>query len=89
MQPPNDRVEDLRLRLRKVVGQVKAIERMLADGRECRDVLTQLSAANKALERVGFILLAASLRRCIEDPEASAADGYQLADIQRLFLKLA
>ena len=49
----------------------------------------QLSAANKALEQVGFLLVAAGLRRCVEDPEASATDGYELADIQRLFLKLA
>lgn len=66
---------------------MRAIERMLTDGRDCRDLLTQLSAANKALEQVGFLLVAAGLRRCVEDPEAT--DGYELADIQRLFLKLA
>ena len=89
MQLPDDTIDDLRLRLRKVDGQVRAVERMLSDGRDCRDVLTQLSAANKALEQVGFLLVAAGLRRCVEDPEASATDGYELADIQRLFLKLA
>lgn len=89
MQLPEETVNDLRRRLRKVEGQVKGIERMLTEGRECRDVLTQLSAANKALDQVGFLLVASGLQRCLEDPEAAAADGYALSDIQRMFMKLA
>jgi DNA-binding FrmR family transcriptional regulator len=86
---PEATVEDLTRRLRKVAGQIKGIEQMLADNRDCREVVTQLSAANKALERVGFMLVAAGLEWCLSDPEASAADGYELADVQRLFLKIA
>jgi len=47
-------VDDLRKRLRRAEGQVHAVEVMLAEGRECRDIVTQLRAAAKALEPVGF-----------------------------------
>ena len=57
MQLPDDVVEDVRKRLRRVAGQVQGVERMLAEGRECRDVVTQLSAASKALEQAGFKLI--------------------------------
>jgi DNA-binding FrmR family transcriptional regulator len=62
---------------------------MLADGRDCREIVTQLSAANKALEQTGFVIVAAGLTWCLEDPERSAAAGYGLADVQRMFTKLA
>ena len=48
---------------------------MLADGRDCRDVVTQISAANKALEQAGFVLVAAGLTWCLEDPERSRGRG--------------
>jgi len=86
---PETTVDDLTRRLRKVGGQVRGIEQMLNDKRDCRDVVTQLSAANKALGQVGFLLVAAGLRWCLEHADESAADGYVLADVQRMFLKLA
>lgn len=82
-------VEDLRRRLHRIVGQVGAIERMLDERRECRDVVTQVSAAAKALEQVGFRLVAAGLTYCVEHPQESAAAGYPLEEVQRMFMKLA
>jgi DNA-binding FrmR family transcriptional regulator len=89
MDLPEETIDDLTRRLRKIGGQVRGIEQMLQDRRDCRDVVTQLSAANKALEQVGFLLVAAGLEWCLSDPDASAAEGYQIADVQRMFLKLA
>ena len=88
MELPVDVVEDVRKRLRRAAGQVQAVERMLADGRECRDVVTQLSAATKALEQAGFKLVAAGLSYCVEHPEEAAADGYPLEAVERMFMKL-
>jgi DNA-binding FrmR family transcriptional regulator len=82
-------VDDLAHRRRKIGSQLRGIEAILADQRDCRDVATQISAANKALEQVGFLLNAAGFRWCIEHPAESAADGYSLDDVQNLFLKLA
>ena len=62
---------------------------MLEEGRECRDVVTQLSAATKALEQAGFQLVAAGLTYCIEHPEEAKADGYPIDAVQKMFMKLA
>jgi DNA-binding FrmR family transcriptional regulator len=88
MEIPADTVHDLTTRLRRVEGQVRGIQAMLQDGRECRDVVTQIAAATKALEQVGFKLMAAGLVQCLNDPEAAAATGYPLEEVERLFLKL-
>ncbi len=89
MELPVEVVDDLRRRLRRAEGQVRGVEAMLAQGRECRDVVTQLSAATRALEQVGFRLIASGLAWCLEHPEASEAAGYPLDEVQRLFTKLA
>ena len=88
MQLPEDVVEDVRKRLRRVAGQVQGVERMLEEGRECRDVVTQLSAASKALEQAGFKLVASGLVYCLRNPERAAADGYAVEDVERLFMKI-
>jgi DNA-binding FrmR family transcriptional regulator len=89
MEIPEDTIEDLVKRLRRVEGQVRGIQQMLTEGRDCRDVVTQISAANKALEQAGFVLVAAGLTWCVQNPEASAAEGYEIADVQKMFTKLA
>lgn len=89
MEFPQEVIDDVQKRLRRVAGQVQGVERMLDEGRECRDVVTQLSAATKALEQVGFKLVASGLVYCIEHPEEAAADGYAIDEVQRMFMKLA
>lgn len=89
MELPEETVADLNKRLRRIEGQVRGLQQMLTDERDCRDIVTQLSAATKALEQVGFHLVAAGLTWCLENPERSAAEGYELADVQKLFTKLA
>ena len=89
MELPEETIADVIKRLRRVEGQVRGVQQMLTDGRDCRDIVTQLSAANKALEQAGFVLVAAGLTWCLEDPKRSAAEGYDVADVQRMFTKLA
>ena len=89
MEIPEEVVSDLRMRLRRAEGQVRGIEGMLGECRECRDIVTQLSAAIRGLEQVGYRLLASGLTYCVENPEDAAASGYSLDDVQRLFTKLA
>ena len=89
MELPEDVVDDVRKRLRRVAGQVQGVERMLEEGRECREVVAQLSAATKALEQAGFKLVASGLAYCLEHPEQAAADGYAIDEVQRMFMKLA
>lgn len=89
MELPDETIEDIRKRLHRVSGQLAGIERMLDDGRECKDVVTQISAATKALEQTGFKLVAAGLTYCLANPEESAASGYPLEAVEKMFLKLA
>ncbi len=89
MELPDTVTEDLRKRLRRVEGQIRGIEKMLDEGRECRDLVTQLSAANKALEQVGFRLVSAGLTYCITNPEKAEAEGYPLDEVEKMFRKLA
>jgi len=89
MELPEETVADLVRRLRRIEGQVRGLQQMLTDGRDCREIVTQISAANKALEQAGFVLVAAGLTWCLQDPERSAAEGYELAEVQKMFTKLA
>lgn len=89
MELPADTIDDLIKRLRRVEGQVRGVQQMLKDGRDCRDVVTQISAASRALDQAGFVLVAAGLTWCLEDPERSRANGYDIADVQKMFTKLA
>ncbi len=89
MEIPDDTVTDIVKRLRRIEGQVRGIQQMLTDGRDCRDIVTQMSAANKALEQAGFTLVAAGLTWCLQNPERSAEQGYDISDVQKMFTKLA
>jgi CsoR family transcriptional regulator, copper-sensing transcriptional repressor len=82
-------LEDVVGRLRKVEGQIGGIIRMIESGRDCSDVVTQISAAAKALDRAGFRILASGLRNCIIDPQTASKQGYDEELLERLFLKLA
>jgi len=59
-------------RLGRVEGQIRGIRRMVQDGKPCRDILIQVSAAREALRRVGLILVEDHLRRCVASPRAAA-----------------
>ena len=89
MEIPEDVIADIRRRLHRVSGQLAGIERMLDDGRECKDVVTQISAATRALEQAGFKLVAAGLTYCLAHPEEAEAAGYPLDVVEKMFLKLA
>ncbi len=88
MQLDDEVKADLQRRLRRVEGQVRGIQKMLDEDRECRDVVTQLAAVTKAIEQVGFRMLASGLVSCVQDPERAAAEGYAVDEVERLFLKL-
>jgi DNA-binding FrmR family transcriptional regulator len=89
MQIPEETTADLIKRLRRIEGQVRGIQAMLTEQRDCADVVTQVAAANKALEQVGFKLVASGLTYCISDPAAAAANGYDVARVEKMFTKLS
>jgi DNA-binding FrmR family transcriptional regulator len=81
---------DVMLRLRRAQGQIGGIVQMIEDGRDYRDVITQLAAASRALNRAGFKLIADGLDKCIADEKAGSADAQaDRAMLEKLFLSLA
>ena len=75
-------------RLRRAQGQIGGVLRMIEEGRDCKDIVTQLAAVSKALDRAGFAVIAAGLKQCItEDPEGQG--GVDTASLEKLFLSLA
>lgn len=65
-------------RLRRIEGQVRGIARMIEEGRNCLDILTQVSAASRALQSVALSLLDEHINQCLVD--AARADGTQQQD---------
>ena len=55
-------------RLRRIEGQIRGLQRMVGEEQYCIDILTQISAATKALESVALGLLDDHLRHCLADP---------------------
>lgn len=85
---PEHVVEAARRRLRRIQGQLGGIVTMMEEGRECREVIQQIAAAGKALDRVGVSLLVSQLRYCLEDEDAAKAHGYDPAEVERLLMSL-
>ena len=72
-------------RLKRAQGQLSAVTRMLEEGRDCKDIVTQLAAVSKALDRAGFAIIASGLEQCIVRKDA----GMNTKDLEKLFLSLA
>ena len=89
MELPDDTIDDLQRRLRRVEGQVRGIQTMLTEQRECADVVTQIAAASKALDQVGFKLVASGLTYCLSHPDEAAESGYDLDRVEKMFMKIS
>ncbi|MFT3716779.1 MAG: metal-sensitive transcriptional regulator [Gordonia sp. (in: high G+C Gram-positive bacteria)] len=75
-------------RLRRAHGQLAGVISMIEDGRECKDVVTQLAAVSSALDRAGFKIVATGLRECMSDSEPSG-ESMNVEQLEKLFLALA
>ena len=62
---------------------------MIEEGRDCKDVVTQLAAVSRALDRAGFKIVAAGLRHCQADGGSGAEQPMTEAELEKLFLALA
>ncbi|BBZ66473.1 MAG: metal-sensitive transcriptional regulator [Mycolicibacterium insubricum] len=77
-------------RLRRAQGQLAGVISMIEAGRDCKDIVTQLAAVSKALDRAGFKIVATGLRECVLGVQE---DGQQPPlsqdELEKLFLALA
>ncbi|MCF2530323.1 metal-sensitive transcriptional regulator [Yinghuangia soli] len=75
-------------RLRRAQGQLAAVIAMVEAGRDCKDVVTQLAAVSRALDRAGFKIIASGMRQCLSETAPDAAPLSE-AELEKLFLSLA
>jgi DNA-binding FrmR family transcriptional regulator len=80
---------DVITRLRRAEGQIRGVIAMLESGRDCADVVTQLAAVSRALDRAGFKIIASGLQQCITASEDGEDQTVNLERMEKLFLSLA
>jgi len=74
-------------RLRRAQGQLGGVIRLIEEGRDCKDVVTQLAAVNRALDRAGFAIVSSGMRQCLTSPDGMGEQDR--ATMEKLFLTLA
>ena len=84
MHLPDESARPALNRLKRAQGQLAGVIRMLEDGRDCEDVVTQLAAVSKAIDRAGFSIVASGLKECLVHGEELDAQK-----MEKLFLSLA
>jgi len=76
-------------RLRRAQGQLAAVVSMVESGRDCREVVTQLSAVSSAIDKAGFAIIASAMRECVTDDGTSQDGKPNVEDLEKLFLSLS
>lgn len=76
-------------RLRRIQGQVAGIITMIEDGRDCSDVMVQVAAVSRAVDRAGFKIISAELQACANASQSGEEPPMSMAQIEKLFLTLA
>jgi DNA-binding FrmR family transcriptional regulator len=74
-------------RIKRARGQLDGVLRMVEEGRDCEQVVTQLAAVSRALDRAGFAIVATSLRQCLTSGDD--VDSVDVQKLEKLFLSLA
>ena len=85
MDIPETDIDSVRKRLARAQGQLGGIIKMLDEGRQCTDVLPQMAAAQSAINRAAFSLIASGIANCTKD-EAGEQDR---AKLEKAFLALS
>ena len=75
-------------RLRRVEGQIRGIQRMIEEARDCESIVTQLLAARAALDKASLLVLSHHLERCLTTP-AGQQSRVQLERVIQFFLKFS
>ena len=89
MQMDDESASAVATRLRRARGQIDGVLAMIEAGRDCEDIVTQLSAASKAVDRAAFTIVSCGLTACIEAEQRGDAPPIDRARLEKLFLSLA
>ena len=89
MQLDEESAAAVATRLRRARWQIEGILALLGDGRDCEDIVTQLSAASKAVDRAAFTIVSCGLTACVEAEARGETPPVDRARLEKLFLSLA
>ena len=74
-------------RIKRAQGQLAGVLRLIEEGRDCEQVVTQLAAVSKALDRAGSAIVATGLQQCLRADDGT--DDVDVKKMEKLFLSLA
>jgi len=81
---------DVLNRLKRIEGQIRGLQRLVEENKDCEQVVNQLAAARKALDKVGFIVLTHRMQECVEKKKQGGYDAEKAMDeAMKMFLTLA
>ncbi|GAB7006632.1 metal-sensitive transcriptional regulator [Nocardioides sp. AN3] len=86
MQLEPDEIKAVTTRLKRANGHLASVIRMLEEGAECEDALTQLAAVTRAVNRAGYALVATGLQHCLAE---GGRDSVDMKKLEKVFLALA
>ncbi|MHA6799465.1 metal-sensitive transcriptional regulator [Bounagaea algeriensis] len=89
MEMKPEMVGDALTRLRRAQGQLSGVVEAIEEGGDCAEVLTQLAAVSRALDRAGFKIVASGMRHCQQAREEGDEPPMTEQELERLFLSLA
>ena len=84
---PQADLEHVTKRLRRAQGQIGGVLRMIEEGRDCEDIVTQIAALSRAIDRAGVAIISTGLKQCLLD--SGGIDTLDSAKMEKLFLSLA
>ncbi|MCU1545980.1 MAG: hypothetical protein JWP30_1080 [Homoserinimonas sp.] len=87
-ESPVDSQKKILNRMRRAQGQLTSVIAAVESGAECRDVVIQLAAVSKALDRAGFMIVATAMKECTS-MSGEKADSITVEELEKLFLTLA
>ncbi len=82
-----EQIKAIATRIKRAQGQLGAVARMLEEGRNCEEIVTQMSAVSKAVNTAAFTLISSSLKECLVEDKKNSEQV--TAQLQKLFLSLA
>ena len=71
---------DIKNRLKRIEGQIRGILRMMEEEQNCKDVISQLSAARSALDRTIAFIVAQNLKECVQEQQHKGEDSSDVVE---------
>lgn len=79
----------IRNRLRRAAGQLNGVLRMIEEGKDCDEIITQLAACSKAIDRAGFSIMVCGVQSCVQSDDPAEDRSARINRLEKLFMSLS